>query len=142
MMMPQMRSHVICTADVPAGRIFRQTRRARPLLSRRVARRVLSGVCAVSFGSILASPACAQEAWDPFSRAPRDPIEQGRIDSANDPAEAINREIFKANKFFDDIILKPAARAYVERVSPELRQAIHNLTNNVGEPIVFANDVL
>jgi phospholipid-binding lipoprotein MlaA len=88
------------------------------------------------------APSCAQEAWNPISRAPRDPIEQGRIDSANDPAEAINREIFKANKFFDDIILKPVARAYVAGVSPELRQGIHNFTNNVGEPVVFANDVL
>src|ERR1700722_828454 len=59
-----------------------------------------------------ACPAGAQEAWSPFSRAPRDPIEQGRIDSANDPVEAINREIFKANKFFDDFILKPVARDF------------------------------
>jgi phospholipid-binding lipoprotein MlaA len=79
---------------------------------------------------------------EPFSRAPRDPIEQGRSDSANDPAEAVNREIFKANKYVDDIVLKPVARAYVERVSPELRQGIHNFINNIGEPVVFANDVL
>src|ERR1700722_15071780 len=140
MMTTQMRSHVICSSDAPAGKSFLPTWRARS--SRRVARRVLSWICAGLFASIVACPAGAQEAWSPFSRAPRDPIEQGRIDSANDPAEAINRDIFKANKFFDDIILKPVARAYVERVSPELRQGIHNLTSNVGEPIVFANDVL
>ena len=145
MMTTQMRSHGICFPDAPAGKIFRPTRRARPSLSRRVARPVLSParwICAGLLGSLLACPAWAQESWNPFSRAPRDPIEQGRTDSANDPAEAINREIFKANKFFDDIILKPVARAYVERVSPELRQGIHNFTNNVGEPVVFANDVL
>jgi len=141
-MTTQMRSHVICSPDAPAGKIFLPTWRARPSSSRRVARRVLSWICAGLFVSILACPAGAQEAWSPFSRAPRDPIEQGRIDSANDPAEAINRDIFKANKLFDDIILKPVARAYVERVSPEMRQGIHNLTNNVGEPVVFANDVL
>jgi phospholipid-binding lipoprotein MlaA len=114
-------------------------------LSRRGARRVLSParwICAGLLGSVLAGPAGAQEAWNPFSRAPRDPIEQGRIDSANDPAEAINRAIFKANKVFDDFILKPVARAYVAGVSPELRQGIHNFTNNVGEPVVLANDVL
>ena len=137
----QMRSQVICSPD-PAGKIFRPIWRARPSLPRRVARHFLSCICAGLFASLLAYPARAQEAWYPFSRAPLDPIEQGRIDSANDPAEAINRDIFKANKFFDDIILKPVARAYVERVSPELRQGIHNLTSNVGEPIVFANDVL
>jgi phospholipid-binding lipoprotein MlaA len=141
----QLRSHVICSPDAPAGKMFRPTRRVRPSLSRWVARRVLSParwIGAGLLGSALACPACAQETWNPFSRAPRDPIEQGRIDSANDPAEAINREIFKANKFFDDIILKSVARAYVEGVSPELRQSIHNFTNNVGEPVVFANDVL
>jgi phospholipid-binding lipoprotein MlaA len=144
-MTTQMRSHVICSADVPASKICRPTRGARPSLARRAARRVLSParwICAGLLGSALACPACAQEAWNPFSRAPRDPIEQGRVDSANDPAEAINREIFKANKFFDDVILKPVARAYVEDVSPELRRSIHNFTNNVGEPVVFANDVL
>ncbi len=93
-------------------------------------------------GSVLAYPACAQKAWNPFSREPLDPIEQGKIDSANDPAEAINREIFKANKFFDDMILKPIARAYSEDLSPELRQGIHNFTNNAGEPAVLANYVL
>src|SRR5580704_5727354 len=142
MMTTQMRSHVICSPDAPAAKTFLPTWRARPSSSRRVARHVLSWICAGLFVSVLAGPACAQEAWNPFSRAPRDPIEQGRIDSANDPGEAINREIFKANKFLDDIILKPVARAYVEGVSPELRQGIHNFTNNVGEPVVFANDVL
>jgi phospholipid-binding lipoprotein MlaA len=145
MMTTQMRSHVICSPDAPAGKILRPTRRARPSLSRRVARRVLSPahwICAGLLVSVVVCPACAQERWSPFSRAPRDPIEQGRIDSANDPAEAINREIFKANKFLDDIILKPVARAYVEDVPPQLRQGIHNFTNNVGEPVVFANDVL
>src|ERR1700693_1694759 len=142
MMTTQMPSHVICSPDAPAGKIFLPTWRARPSSSRRVARRVLSWICSGLFVSILVCPADAQEASTPFSRAPRDPIEQGRIDSANDPAEAINRDIFKANKLFDDIILKPVARAYVEHVSPEMRQGIHNFTNNVGEPVVFANDVL
>jgi phospholipid-binding lipoprotein MlaA len=129
----QMRSHVICSPDAPAGKILRPTRR------------VLSPahwICTGLLVSVVVCPACAQEGWSPFSRAPRDPIEQGRIDSANDPAEAINREIFKANKVLDDIILKPVARAYVEDVPPQLRQGIHNFTNNVGEPVVFANDVL
>lgn len=93
-------------------------------------------------GSVLAGSASAQEAWKPFSREPRDPIEQGRIESANDPAEGINRNIFKANKVFDDVILKPIARAYLRDLSPETRQGIHNFTNNVGEPVVFVNDVL
>jgi phospholipid-binding lipoprotein MlaA len=145
MMTKQMRSHVICSPDPSACKIFRPTRRARSWLLRRGGRSVLSlayWICAGWLVLVVACPAYAQEPWSPFSRAPRDPIEQGRIDSANDPAEAINREIFKANKFLDDIILKPVARAYVEDVPAQLRQGIHNFTNNIGEPVVFANDVL
>jgi hypothetical protein len=140
-MTTQMRSHVICSPDAPAGKIFLPTRRARPPSSRRVARRVLSWICAGLFVSILACPAGAQEAWSPFSRAPRDPIEQGRIDSANDPAEAINREIIKANKFFDDIILKPVARAYVEHV-PGAASGHSQFHQQCRKAHRFANDVL
>jgi phospholipid-binding lipoprotein MlaA len=133
MMTTQMRSHVIALPETPAGKIIRSTRR---VLS--PARWISAGV----LGSVLACSAFAQEASDPSSRTPRDPIEQGRFDSANDPAEPINREVFRANKVFDDIVLKPVARAYVGGVPPEVRQGIHNFTNNVGEPVVFANDVL
>jgi phospholipid-binding lipoprotein MlaA len=93
-------------------------------------------------GIAVAYPAYAEDTSNPFNREPLDPIEQGKIDSANDPAEAINREIFGANKFFDDNVLKPAARAFGEDLSPELRQGIHNLTTNIGEPLVLANDLL
>jgi phospholipid-binding lipoprotein MlaA len=99
------------------------------------------GICALLLGVVLSASASAQEVWNPFSREPRDPIEQGRIDSTNDPAEAINRKIFEANKVFDDVILKPVARAYLD-FYPEVRQGIHNFAVNVGEPVVFVNDVL
>ena len=65
-----------------------------------------------------------------FAEDTADPIEQGKIDSANDPAEGINREIFEANRYFDDHVLKPAARAFGEDLSPELRQGIHNVATN------------
>ena len=90
----------------------------------------------------LACPASAEDASKPFSREPLDPIEQGKIDAANDPAEPINREIFKANKFFDDYILKPVAGAYVDGLSTDVRQGIHNFTSNIGEPVTLVNDVL
>jgi phospholipid-binding lipoprotein MlaA len=131
MMSTQMHSHVIGFPDTPAGQI------SRGKIFRSI-RRVLSParwICASLLSSVLACSAFAQE-------AARDPVEQGRLDSANDPAEPINRELFKANKVFDDIVVKPVARAYVGGLPPEVRQGIHNFTNNVGEPVVFANDVL
>ena len=118
------------------GRLGKEFRYTRPNVS------PVSWVRAGLIGLALASPAYAENAWWPFSREPLDPIEQGKIDSANDPAEAINREIFKANKFFDDIILKPVARAYAEELPPGLRQGLHNFTQNIGEPVILANDIL
>jgi phospholipid-binding lipoprotein MlaA len=118
------------------GRLGKEFRSIRQIFS--LVRWIRAGL----IGVFLACPAYAEDAWKPFSREPLDPIEQGKIDSANDPTEAINREIFKANKFFDDNILKPVARAYVDGLSPELRQGLHNFTKNVGEPVVLANDIL
>jgi phospholipid-binding lipoprotein MlaA len=58
------------------------------------------------------------------------------------PQKLSNREIFKGNKFFDDSVIKPIARAYIEHVPEDLRKGIHSFTNNLGERVVFANDVL
>jgi phospholipid-binding lipoprotein MlaA len=110
-------------------------------LKRGVSVAAFYGMCALVLGAVLSDSASAQELWSPFSRAPRDPIEQGRIDSANDPAEAVNRRIFEANRAFDAAILKPAAKAYLQ-FYPDVRQGIHNFAVNVGEPVVFVNDVL
>ncbi len=119
--------------EVRAGGSVRQIRRA---LS------PVHWIGAVLLVSVLAGPACAEEAWNPFSRAPLDPIEQGKTDAANDPAELLNREIFKVNKFFDDYVFKPAARAYAAGLSSDVRQSLHNFTNNIGEPVTLINDVL
>jgi phospholipid-binding lipoprotein MlaA len=110
-------------------------------LRQRVTVSPFHGMCVLLFGTVLSVSASAQEAWNPFNREPGDPIEEGRIDSANDPAEAVNRKVFEANKVFDEVILKPVARAY-QSFYPQLRQGIHNFAINVGEPVVFVNDVL
>lgn len=143
-----MRLRVICFPDARIEKVLRTRPSTQLSLKQRAIRKVrlhafiCRWICAGLPGLILTCPAYAQGAWYPFNREPRDPIEQGKIDSANDPAEAINREIFKGNKFFDDNVIKPIARAYIEHVPEDLRKGIHNFTNNVGEPIVFANDVL
>src|ERR1700722_4506825 len=104
------------TTCCPSGAMMSKTRtrRKQPSTAPGVTVSLFHGTCALLLGAVLSASAFAQEVWNPFSREPRDPIEQGRIDSANDPAEAINRDIFKANKLFDDIILKPFAGAYFE----------------------------
>jgi len=143
-----MRLRVICSPDAFISKVFRTTSISRLSSKQQTASKALSirgfghRLCAALFGSILICPAYAGDFWSPFNREPQDPIEQGKIDSANDPAEAINREIFKGNKFVDDNVIKPVARAYIDNVPEDVRRGIHNLTNNLGEPMVFANDVL
>ncbi|SHN78181.1 phospholipid-binding lipoprotein MlaA [Bradyrhizobium erythrophlei] len=125
------------------GVLVRKTRARRKQCSTApgVTASLFHGTCALLLGVVLSASAFAQEVWNPYSREPRDPIEQGRIDSANDPAEAVNRKIFEANRAFDNVVLKPVARAY-QGFYPKVRESIHNVAVNVGEPVVLVNDVL
>jgi phospholipid-binding lipoprotein MlaA len=73
---------------------------------------------------------------------PTDPVERAAYDEANDPLEPLNREIFDFNLFLDRNFFKPVAQAYVDVVPEFGRKGIRNALNNIGEPLVFANNVL
>ena len=60
----------------------------------------------------------------------------------NDPAEKINRAIFKANEAIDHAVLRPVAEAYQKHVPQEVRQGVHNIVHNLGEPAVAVNNML
>jgi len=59
----------------------------------------------------------------------------------NDPAEPVNRAIFDANMAVDRTLVKPVAKAY-EDLPAEVREGVHNVTSNLREPSVTANDLL
>lgn len=61
---------------------------------------------------------------------------------ANDPLESINRIIFEFNEFFIAILLRPASEIYHLLVPSPVRQAIGNVLDNLGAPVVLANDIL
>jgi phospholipid-binding lipoprotein MlaA len=63
-------------------------------------------------------------------------------DNANDPAEKINRAIFKANEALDHAVLRPVAEAYQKHVPQGVRQGVHNIVHNLGEPANAVNNVL
>jgi phospholipid-binding lipoprotein MlaA len=67
------------------------------------------------------------------------PIEPAEI---SDPLEKQNRAVFESNQEINHAIIYPAARAYNENVPEEVRDRIDAFTTNLGEPVVFANDVL
>lgn len=59
----------------------------------------------------------------------------------NDPFENTNRAIFRFNERVDHAVLIPAAKAY--KVLPDpVRDSIHNVVQNLNEPVIFMNDVL
>jgi phospholipid-binding lipoprotein MlaA len=73
---------------------------------------------------------------------PKDPAARAAFEEANDPLEPLNRGIFEFNRVLDGLLLKNVAELY-QTVFPEVvRTAIRNLLANLGEPVVFANDVL
>jgi phospholipid-binding lipoprotein MlaA len=60
----------------------------------------------------------------------------------HDPLEKLNRKTFALNQAFDRFILGPLVFVYVKVLPRPVRQAVHNVVTEIGEPQVFANDVL
>lgn len=59
-----------------------------------------------------------------------------------DPLEGFNRESYKFSTRIDKALLRPVAMAYRHVVPVPARDGIRNALSNIGEPIVFVNDVL
>jgi phospholipid-binding lipoprotein MlaA len=74
--------------------------------------------------------------------APTEPAARAEFEKTNDPLEPMNREIFDFNLFVDRIALKPIAQGYVFIVPQGGRNSVRHFLDNLGEPIVFANNLL
>jgi len=73
---------------------------------------------------------------------PSDPEERAQFEATNDPLEPMNRGIFAFNQTFDRFFFKPLAQGY-RAIVPELgRDAIKHFLDNLGEPLVFANNLM
>lgn len=73
---------------------------------------------------------------------PSDPAARAEFEKTNDPFEPANRQILDFNLFIDRVALKPVAKGYVAVIPEAGRDAIRHFLDNLGEPIVFANDLL
>jgi phospholipid-binding lipoprotein MlaA len=60
----------------------------------------------------------------------------------NDPYEQTNRSIFAFDQALDHAVARPVAVFYNHAVPQFARDGIHNVLNNLGEPVTFGNDVL
>jgi phospholipid-binding lipoprotein MlaA len=62
--------------------------------------------------------------------------------TTRDPSEAQNRATLEFNQELNRSVVYPVARAYREGVPEPVRDSIESFANNLGEPLVFANEVL
>jgi phospholipid-binding lipoprotein MlaA len=60
----------------------------------------------------------------------------------NDPFEPTNRFFFDVSQKADKWFAKPVAQGYVAVVPEFARDGIHNMLDNINEPVVFGNEVL
>jgi phospholipid-binding lipoprotein MlaA len=60
----------------------------------------------------------------------------------NDPFEPLNRLTFGLNLGLDMIIIEPLAMIYVELLPEYVRDRIGYVLRNLGEPVVFVNNIL
>lgn len=89
---------------------------------------------AIVFGLLLGCCGCAA--------APGNPAAADDADSDNDPAEPVNRAIFKANVAADHAVIRPVAQAYADHVPAVVQKGVHNVVQNLKEPAVAVNDLL
>ncbi|HET9484296.1 MAG TPA: VacJ family lipoprotein, partial [Xanthomonadales bacterium] len=61
---------------------------------------------------------------------------------ARDPWQRLNRKTHALNRVIDGRILKPTARAYVDRVPRPIRSGVRNLFGNLQQPVVALNLLL
>jgi phospholipid-binding lipoprotein MlaA len=74
--------------------------------------------------------------------APHDPTAANDADAEHDPAEPVNRAIFKANVTADHAVMRPVAQAYTDHVPESVQKGIHNVVQNLKEPAVAVNEAL
>jgi phospholipid-binding lipoprotein MlaA len=101
---------------------------------------MLIGAAAVagcaSSGSGLPAPGLPAPSYLAKPDQPEQPAE------ISDPFEKQNRAVFEGSQDFNHNVIYPLAKAYNQNIPEEVRDRVSAFTTNLGEPVVFANDVL
>ncbi|MFT6220237.1 MAG: phospholipid-binding lipoprotein MlaA [Myxococcota bacterium] len=59
-----------------------------------------------------------------------------------DPFEKVNRKIFSFNEVLDKKIAVPIIKKYIQYIPSQIRESIHNFTNNISTPFSVINSLL
>lgn len=97
--------------------------------------------------AILVSPAAAPPAAAPSSAAaidaaPAAAASHPRVHAPGDPLEGFNRRMFRLFQSLDKAIFRPLALGYRQIVPRPIRSGVRHFFSNLGEPVVFLNDML
>ncbi len=71
-----------------------------------------------------------------------DPVALADYKANNDPFEPTNRVVYAVNDGLLTYVITPIARGYNAVLPQPVRSGIHNVLNNLGAPVQFANDVM
>jgi phospholipid-binding lipoprotein MlaA len=73
---------------------------------------------------------------------PADPAAKAEFEQNNDPLEPANRYFFEVNRFLDFLVIRPWADTY-RRIVPDYgRERVHNILDNMGQPLDLGNELL
>ena len=62
--------------------------------------------------------------------------------TVEDPFESLNRRFYAIHQGIDHAVLRPLALGYSHATAGPIGKALHNFVTEIGEPVVFGNDVL
>jgi phospholipid-binding lipoprotein MlaA len=88
-----------------------------------------------------AQPGDTGEPADSGTHGP-DIIVTHRLPSPTDPVEQLNTVSFDAVQAVDNVVIGPVAHVYKVTIPEPVRDGVHNVLDNLDEPIVFLNFLL
>ncbi len=106
------------------------------LMSRALGARLLASMVAMTIPLARLVAGCA--ARPPAS----DPDAVADFKATNDPFEPTNRFFYRVIDGLLTYALTPVSRGYIAVVPRPVCSGIHNMLNNIGQPVQFVNDVL
>lgn len=134
-------AHLPPEPDPPAAEVEAQPAEAAPLAEPAVQLSAEPPVEDLPAPATEAAPAPVPSA-EAATTDPAPPRELAALKGFSDPLEFLNRIFFAITQPIDRFIIRPAAMVYKAVVPEPARDGARNALRNLGEPIVFVNDLL
>ena len=104
--------------------------------------RVGNSVSAIALAAMLSACASRAPVEPQFLASPGRTSAPTTASTPTDPNERMNRAVFENNQEINHSVIYPVAKSYRDSVPEPVRDSIDAFTSNIGEPFIFANNVL